>query len=314
MSVPLSITLTILLGSVLLAASSSVTPISTIAVAPAARDICSSDETGFKKGSAEAGVACYVGNFLVEAMTELNQGSEKTAEHVKAVTELNQGSEKTAEHVKAMTELNQGSEKTAEHVRIHMLPYLGGYKGIDALLHENIHNEKCQICFMSDYGTASGLRSLRLSLTDDQLAVYDGQKPCFHTLANHIMSLMPHHPLHEPCQLTTRVTTHHPASNPNTNVGIRYRLSLTDGQLVALSLTDDQLAAYDSQKPCFHTLANRIMSLMPTDREGLFLLPSDGAKPDAADNAFDDTVDLLKDLFDNDKYDAASCVKNPSSS
>lgn len=165
------------------------------------QDICNPKISGFKAGSDEDAVACYAGNFLV----------------------------------KVLTEVNSGSTKTAQHVRVHLLPYLGGPKGLDALLNENIHNEACQICYMSDWGTVAQLRNLRLSLSESQ-----------------------------------------------TN-------------------------AYDDLKACYHIMTHRIMEMLPTDSAGEYLISQmkAGGNPESA--AYDQALDLLKDLFSTKKYDVASC-------
>mmetsp|Transcript_2582 Transcript_2582/g.5107 ORF Transcript_2582/g.5107 Transcript_2582/m.5107 type:complete len:168 (+) Transcript_2582:80-583(+) len=119
-------------------------------------DICGSG-TGFS--GAEQAVVCYTGNFLT----------------------------------KMLTELDAGNNKTAEHVRVHLLPYLGGSKTLDALIKDDPSDPTCKVCY-KDNSTFTGLSGLRESLSAEQISAYDSVNVCYARLTESIMASLPKSP------------------------------------------------------------------------------------------------------------------------
>lgn len=127
-----------------------------------------------------------------------------------------------------MNQISSLPALSVQHVRVHLLPYLGGDAALAALRTDSPNDGACAICF-ADEGTATGLSSLRASL---------------------------------------------PAK---------------------------QREAYDVLEPCYHRLADRIMTRLPVDRASVWLMPQAGSSP------YDQTVQLFKHLFESQYFDAMSC-------
>eukprot|EP00466_Bigelowiella_natans_P006269 jgi/Bigna1/89973/estExt_fgenesh1_pg.C_590054 len=128
-------------------------------------DICSKSATGLSDG--QLAVTCYSGNFLT----------------------------------KMLGELNQGQNKTAEHVRVHLLPYLGGNMTLAALQVDSPDDPTCTVCY-TDKDTSVGLTSLRNSLTPEQITAYDSLGVCYARLTEAIMLALPK----SPCGVWLRAT------------------------------------------------------------------------------------------------------------
>jgi len=118
-------------------------------------DVCDNSKTGFKDET-EQTILCYVGNFLVRMLTELNGGE----------------------------------EKTSVHVRTHMLPYLAGPQGVAALLSDKASDPSCLVC-MTDPKLSKATADLRRALDAAVVEKYDALGICYSTLVDRIINELP---------------------------------------------------------------------------------------------------------------------------
>eukprot|EP00240_Pyramimonas_obovata_P015929 CAMPEP_0118930294 /NCGR_PEP_ID=MMETSP1169-20130426/7030_1 /TAXON_ID=36882 /ORGANISM="Pyramimonas obovata, Strain CCMP722" /LENGTH=273 /DNA_ID=CAMNT_0006872623 /DNA_START=134 /DNA_END=952 /DNA_ORIENTATION=- len=117
--------------------------------------VCDPSKTGFKDETQQV-MVCYAGTFLV----------------------------------KMLSELNAGEAKSSVHVRTHLLPYLAGQEGVDALATDKPSDPSCTVC-MTDKELAKGTEELRATMEPKVVQKYDALSVCYSTLTDRIINELP---------------------------------------------------------------------------------------------------------------------------
>lgn len=123
-------------------------------------DLCDSSVSGVTDAD-QLAVLCYISNFLEWMLGELTRSAP----------------------------LGE-ARKTAEHVRIHLLPYLGGERTVQALLSDSPNDPNCTVCY-ADHYTSTNVSSWIPNVELGARMRYAALQVCYEAICDAVMAALP---------------------------------------------------------------------------------------------------------------------------